>query len=74
MTKIEITTVLTLLSIIVFFIAMWIYGIMLAFSSNLLTGVIVFLIEPLAIIVGISQLFGYDISSIITDFIANIQK
>lgn len=73
MTKIEIITILTLL-FIVFFIVMWIYGIILAFSSNLLTGVIVFLIEPLAIIVGISQLFGYDISSIITDFIANIQK
>ena len=73
MTKIEIITMLTLL-FIVFFIAMWIYGIILAFSSNLLTGIIVFLIEPLPVIVGISQLFGYDILSAITDFIVNIQK
>ena len=54
-----------------FLIIMWAYGIILAFSSHLITGVIVILLEPLPIIVGIGQIFGYDIAGSITEFITS---
>ena len=49
-----------------------IYGLYLAFSSHIITGLIVLVLEPLPLVVGLGALLGYDIAGAITEFIMSL--
>jgi hypothetical protein len=47
-------------------------GLYLAFTSHVVTGIIALIVEPLPLIIGISNLFGHNIAPDITSFILGL--
>ena len=49
----------------------YLYGLIIAFTSHIATGIIALLIPPLAFIIGLTQIFEYEMANELTRFITN---
>lgn len=50
-------------------IGLSIYGVILAFSTSIIVGVIALVVEPLPLIIGVAHLLGYNLPQKILEFL-----
>jgi len=71
----ELVAVFSFFSIFLFifgFLILSVYGLYLAFSSHVITGLVALIIEPLPVIIGASDVLGHNIAPDITQFILSL--